>query len=128
MTKYKPGFYRHAQRYATQECRHACYGWRHCFFYAVRATVTRELAARLNEGAAHGDVVSGKVLRDRVRNKETDRNLKSHNDVLNPKQSIIKFIYALSVDKPNQSTKTIPPFTRKPEYPQGSTITCVMPW
>jgi len=90
--------------------------------------VTRELAARLNEGAAPGDVVSGKVLRDRVRNKETDRNLKSHNDVLNPKQSIIKFIYALSVDKPNQSTKTIPPFTRKPEYPQGSTITCVMPW
>jgi len=49
--------------------------------------VTRELAARLNEGAAPGDVVSGKVLRDRVRNKETDRNLKSHNDVLNPSQS-----------------------------------------
>lgn len=49
---------------------------------AGTATVTRELAARVNEGSAPGDAVSGKALEMRVSQKETDRNLKSHNEIL----------------------------------------------
>jgi len=54
---------------------------------AGTATVTRELAARVNEGAAPGDVVSGEKLRLKVRQKGDDRNLKGHNDQINPNQS-----------------------------------------
>jgi hypothetical protein len=56
---------------------------------AGTATVTRELAARVNEGAAQGDVVSGDELRGRVRAKELGRgrSLSGHCDQINPNQS-----------------------------------------
>jgi hypothetical protein len=46
---------------------------------AGTATVTRALACRINAGAAAQDVVTGDQLRDRVRNKETERNLSGRN-------------------------------------------------
>jgi len=40
---------------------------------APTATVTRELASRVNDGAAPGDLVSGGALQDRVRTAEQGR-------------------------------------------------------
>jgi len=46
---------------------------------AGTATVTRILAEKINENAAPQDRVEPGILRDRVRNKETDRNLFGRN-------------------------------------------------
>jgi hypothetical protein len=46
---------------------------------AGTATVTRALAARVNEGAAPGDVVSGEALKERVRQREGLNNSKIRN-------------------------------------------------
>jgi len=46
---------------------------------AGTATVTRALADRINETAAPQDRVTGDQLRDRVRNKVTERNLSGRN-------------------------------------------------
>ncbi len=51
---------------------------------AGTATVTRELASRVNEGAAPGDVVSGEALRSRVENKEFGRLDKCRNPTNKP--------------------------------------------
>lgn len=53
---------------------------------AGTATVTRHLADRINEDAAPGDRVSGEALRNKVRQKEQDRNLYGHNDQINKPQ------------------------------------------
>jgi len=47
---------------------------------------TRFLAGRLNEDAAPGDRVSGEALRNKVRQKEHDRNFYGHNDQINTPQ------------------------------------------
>ena len=47
---------------------------------AATATVTTEIAKRHNETAAPQDIVSGEALRNRVRQKEGDRNKSGHSD------------------------------------------------
>ena len=47
---------------------------------APTATVTRELANRVNDGAHPGDVISGESLRQKVIGKTTDKNLSVRNE------------------------------------------------
>ena len=67
---------------------------------AGTATVTRELAARVNDGAAPGDVVSGAALTERVRNKEFGKEVKNRNSDFKPTNQ------PAQEEKPKQKEKT----------------------